>query len=205
MRTPWRFVADLVSRKPKADAQEAHSAVAPELLALEYQPATEKARSEIEVKPAEQSVETAGRKQGDADHPRPDASRVPVQISEDGSIPAVDKGSAISADAKDSAVINAPTKITENVAPAGETPLVAALAKPVAIADIKRRKMNEPVIKRMAPLSQTEDDGSVALKSLIDEMADLDAEVDALRRQLAKKLSQQNAQLRKMLARFDAR
>jgi hypothetical protein len=39
----------------------------------------------------------------------------------------------------------------------------------------------------------------------MDEMADLDAEVDALRRQLAKKLSEQNAQLRKMLARFDPR
>jgi hypothetical protein len=36
-------------------------------------------------------------------------------------------------------------------------------------------------------------------------MADLDAEIDALRRQLVRKLSEQNAQLRKMLARFDAK
>lgn len=36
-------------------------------------------------------------------------------------------------------------------------------------------------------------------------MADLNAEVAALRRQLAKKLIEQNQQLRKMLARFDGR
>jgi hypothetical protein len=36
-------------------------------------------------------------------------------------------------------------------------------------------------------------------------MADLDAEVDVLRCQLAGKLAEQNAQLRRMLARFDGR
>ncbi|MBB3289185.1 MULTISPECIES: hypothetical protein [unclassified Rhizobium] len=42
-------------------------------------------------------------------------------------------------------------------------------------------------------------------RSLTNEMADLDAEVATLRRQLAKKLIEQNAQLRKILASFDAR
>jgi hypothetical protein len=41
--------------------------------------------------------------------------------------------------------------------------------------------------------------------SFADDMANLDVEVAALRRQLAKKLIEQNAQLRKMLARFDGR
>ncbi|WP_186450781.1 hypothetical protein [Rhizobium sp. CNPSo 3968] len=42
-------------------------------------------------------------------------------------------------------------------------------------------------------------------RSLTNEMADLDAEVATLQRQLAKKLIEQNAQLRKILASFDAR
>ncbi|CAN7656812.1 hypothetical protein [Neorhizobium sp. LjRoot104] len=133
------------------------------------------------MKRAEQSIEIVGKEQGDAGRPRSDASPVPVQISEDASIPAVNRGSAISADTKDSAFIDAPTEIKENVAAEGETPPVDVLAKPATIPQLKRRKMTEPVVRRLAPLSQTEDDEFAAPKSFIDEMGDLDVEVDALR------------------------
>jgi len=71
-----------------------------------------------------------------------------------------------------------------------------------------RRKKVEPIAEPAVSVNQA---GDVVLavaadpKSFMDEMADLDAEVDALRRQLARKLVEQNAQLRKMLARFDVR
>ncbi|MNY80955.1 hypothetical protein D3C86_2222600 [compost metagenome] len=60
-------------------------------------------------------------------------------------------------------------------------------------------------MQQLTPSSQTEDNASAVPKSLMHEMADLDAEIDALRRQLVRKLSEQNAQLRKMLARFDTK
>jgi len=71
-----------------------------------------------------------------------------------------------------------------------------------------RRKKVAPVVEAVVSVDQTGDVAHAVAagpKSFIDEMADLDAEVDALRRQLAEKLIEQNAQLRKMLARFDVR
>ncbi|NRP90453.1 hypothetical protein GFPCMMHI_06380 [Ensifer adhaerens] len=71
-----------------------------------------------------------------------------------------------------------------------------------------RRKKVAPILEPVVSVDQTGDVAhavAAAPKSFIDEMADLDAEVDALRRQLAEKLIEQNAQLRKMLARFDVR
>ncbi|MBX4899708.1 hypothetical protein [Rhizobium bangladeshense] len=71
-----------------------------------------------------------------------------------------------------------------------------------------RRKRVEPIVEPVASTATALEEASavtVGPKSFLDEMADLGAEVDALRRQLAKKLTEQNAQLRKMLARFDVR
>ena len=42
-------------------------------------------------------------------------------------------------------------------------------------------------------------------KTVVAEMVELNAEIDALRRELAMKLSAQNEQLRKLLARYEAR
>ncbi len=69
-------------------------------------------------------------------------------------------------------------------------------------------KKVKPIAEPAAPAKQAEEVApSVAAGpiSFLDEMADLDSKVDELRRQLAKKLIEQNAQLRRMLARFDKR
>lgn len=82
---------------------------------------------------------------------------------------------------------------------AAKTPLKPASA---------RRKKVEAIVEPAASVgTAVEQPLAVAAgpKSLTDEMADLNAEVAALRRQLAKKLIEQNQQLRKMLARFDGR
>ncbi|MGA1834286.1 hypothetical protein [Rhizobium wenxiniae] len=198
MRTPWRFVADLVSRNPKVDTREEHPAAAREPIAIEHQPENTDAHPEIEVQPADQPIEIAAEERLD-----PGASLEHVQISDEPSAPAVDEGSAVFAGAKDSAVIDAPAEITENVA--AEAPTVDTLAEPVDIPQLKRREMARAFVKQPTPSSQTEDNAAAVPKSLMHEMADLDMEIDALRRQLARKLSEQNAQLRKMLARFDAK
>jgi hypothetical protein len=157
------------------------------------------------VQPAEQPIEIATEERHDAARQSDSASLEPVQISEEASAPAVDEASTISADAKDSAVVDATAEITEIFAAQEETPTVDALAERVDTPQLKRRKTARAFVKQPTPSRQTEDNASAVPKSLIDEMADLDAEIDALRRQLVRKLSEQNAQLRKMLARFDAK
>jgi hypothetical protein len=205
MRTPWRFVADLVSRKPNVDTREEHPTAAREPIALEHQPEKTDAHPEIEVQSAEQPVEIAAEERLDAARRNNSASLEHVQISDEASVPAVDEVSAISADAKDSAAIDATAEITEIVAAQEETPTVGALAAPVDIPQLKRRKTTRAFVQQPTPSSQTKDNASAVPKSLMHEMADLDAEIDALRRQLVRKLSEQNAQLRKMLARFDTK
>lgn len=205
MRTPWRFVADLVSRNPKVDTREEHPATAGEPIALKHQPEKTDAHPEIEVQPAEQPIEIAEEERLDAARHNNSASLEHVQISEEASAPAVDEVSAISADAKDSSAIDATAEITENVAAQEETPTVDALAEAVDMPQPKRRKTTRAFVQQPTPSSQTEDNAAAIPKSLMHEMADLDAEIDALRRQLVRKLSEQNTQLRKMLARFDAK
>lgn len=205
MRTPWRFVADLVSRNPKVDGREEHPAAAREPVALEHQSEKTDAHPEIEVHPVEQPIEIAAESRLDAARQNTNTSAEPVQISEEASAPVLDEVSVISADAKDPAVIDATAEITEIVAVQEETPTVDALAEPVDMPQLKLRKTPRAFAKQPTPSSQTEDNASAVPKSPLHEMADLDAEIDALRRQLAKRLSEQNAQLRKMFARFDAK
>ncbi len=205
MRTPWRFVADLVSRNPKVDTRGEHPAAAREPIALEHQPERTDAHPEIEVHPVEQPTEIAAEERLEAARQSNSASLEPVQISEEASAPAVDDVSVISADARDSAVIDATAEIEEIVAAQEEAPTVDVLAEPVDIPQLKRRKTTRAFVQQPTPSSQTEDNASAVPKSLMHEMADLDAEIDALRRQLVRKLSKQNAQLRKMLARFDTK
>ncbi|MBB4351734.1 hypothetical protein [Aliirhizobium cellulosilyticum] len=205
MRTPWRFVADLVSRNPKMDTREQHPATAREPIALEHQPEKTDVHLEIEAQPAEQTIEVAADERLDAARRNNSASLEHVRISDEASASAVDGVSAISADAKGSAAIDARAEITEIVAAREETPTVDALAEPVDMPQLKRQKTTRAFVQQPTPSSQTEDNASAVPKSLMHEMADLDAEIDALRRQLERKLSEQNAQLRKMLARFDAK
>ncbi|AYD05269.1 hypothetical protein [Neorhizobium sp. NCHU2750] len=202
MRTPWRFVADLVSRKPKTETLNEREAVAPEAIALEYHPPAEDQSREANPQPVEQdATETA---------------QTAVQLSPEGA-KAADISSVTS-------VGDEPTERVDIAEPAAaadapEDSDVTAAAEPgAAPAQMVSEESAEPAPDRPAatgPLAKqdkptTEPVGEAPVtptgpKSVLDEMADLDAEVAALRRQLAKKLSEQNAQLRKMLARYDAR
>lgn len=205
MRTPWRFVADLVSRNPKMDTREEHPAAAREANALEHQPENVDAHPEIERQPLEQPIEIATEERLDAPRQNNSAILEPIQTSDEASAPAVGDVSATSTEARDSAVIDAAAEIAEIVAAQEETPTVDALVEPVDMPQPKRRKTTRTFVKQPPLSSQAEDKASAVPKSPLQEMADIDAEIDALRRQLARKLSEQNAQLRKMLSRFDAK
>jgi hypothetical protein len=191
MRTPWRFVADLVSRKPKPES----AAVAQKTIALEYKPVSEEEHPSIEPAAVVRAVE-----------PGPEASL----LDQDTGATDVEPAAPVAVDApvaavnqEEPAALLTPRQ-SEETSPA---PTLTEVAEtPVKRAPARRTKV-EPTAKLAVSIIQTEEVGpaiAVGPKSFLDEMADLDTEVGALRRQLAEKLNEQNAQLRKMLARFNA-
>jgi len=202
MRTPWRFVADLVSRKPKPNSQDESPAAAPKTIALEYRPAPEEEHPSPETPavalvPATVVEETS---------PAPHADQEPATAVGETAPPIEDDVAEVPVAVAKPAERSAPPRLEEkSFAPVpARTETAEALVKPAST----RRKKVEPIAEPAVSVNQA---GDVVLavaadpKSFMDEMADLDAEVDALRRQLARKLVEQNAQLRKMLARFDVR
>jgi hypothetical protein len=199
MRTPWRFVADLVSRKPKTHGHDENSAVAPKTIALEYKPVPEEEQPGLDATPVDRSAEPdsetqveARRLQSDTD---PTEARTAASVED---APAVAVGDGEPANL-------ATTEQAEETSPV--YPGTEA-AKATTKASAPRRKRVASITKSLDSIGTALDEApaiAAGPRSFTDEMADLDAEVDALRRQLARKLLEQNAQLRKMLARFDVR
>ena len=195
MRTPWRFVADLVSRKPKAGGNDEVLAVAPDTIALEYKPAIEEPQINKEATFAAQTAEQAEADVGDAE-------AVLHSESEPAAGDVTETAPPIGEEAPELAaappvpveLVHAPIEAEE--IPTKRAPTrakkIASGADPVAFVEQAYEGGPEPAL-------------ASAPRSILDEMAELDAEIAELRRQLAKKLVEQNAQLRKMLARFEAR
>lgn len=179
-------MADLVSRKPKPDSHDEGPAVAPTTIAPEYRPAPEEQHLGIEPAAPDHSADVDSEAQVEANLPDPDTGSTDIETA-----------ARVAAEAPAGQLGDgepAPT-LTE----AAETQVKRAPA---------RRKKINPTVEPVVSTNQTDEVAPAVAagpKSFADEMADLDAEVDALRRQLAKKLIEQNAQLRKMLARFDGR
>ncbi|RKD35424.1 hypothetical protein BJ928_1591 [Rhizobium sp. WW_1] len=187
MRTPWRFVADLVSRKPKPDSHDEGTEVAPKTIALEYRPSLQEEHPDIEPAVLDHSAEADSEAQVDASPLEPDAGSTETETAAPVAAEAPADLAALQAEEKSPAPT--PTEAAETL-----------VRRPPA-----RRKNINPAVEPVVSVAQTDAVAPAGPKSLLDEMVDLDAEVAALRRQLAKKLIEQNAQLRKMLARFDAR
>lgn len=196
MRTPWRFVADLVSRKPKPET----AAVAPKTIALEYNPVPEEEHPRIEPAAVDRSAEAGSDAQIEASlH---DQNTGSTEVEPAALVAAEAPAAAV--DQEEPAPLLTPQQPEEEASAPTQTEAAETLVKP----DPARRRNVKPIAKPSPSANQTDELAPsvvVGPKSFTDEMADLDAEVDALRRQLAKKLMEQNAQLRRMLARFDRR
>ncbi len=200
MRTPWRFVADLVSRKPKPDSHNESPAVAPKTIALEYRPYLEEEHPGIEPAVPDRSAEADSEAQVGANLPDPDTGSTNIETA----TPVAAKAPAAPAGNEEPAALLSSQKPAEK--PAAPAPTQAANAL-VERAPAHRNK-TKPIVEPVVSVAQTDEVAPAVAagpKSFADEMANLDVEVAALRRQLAKKLIEQNAQLRKMLARFDGR
>ncbi len=199
MRTPWRFVADLVSRKPKPDSHDESPAVAPKTIALEYSPAPEEQHPGIEpAAPDHSAVDSEAQVEANLRDPDIGSTGIETAIPVAAEAPAGQLG-----DEEPAALLTPQQPEEKSPAPT----LTGAAETQVKRAPARRKKIN-PTVEPVVSTNQTDEDAPAVAagpKSFAEEMANLDAEVSALRRQLAKKLIEQNAQLRKMLAKFDAR
>jgi len=196
MRTPWRVVADLVSRKPKPES----AAVAAKTVALEYKPVSEEEHPGIEPAAVDRSAEAGSDAQLEASLLDQDTSSTDVEPA----APVAAEAPAAPVYEEEPAALLTPQQ-PEEKSPA---PTLTEVAETLVKRAPARRKNINPTVEPVVSATQTDEVAPAVAavpKSFMDEMADLDAEVDALRRRLAKKLIEQNAQLRRMLARFDGR
>ena len=186
-------MADLVSRKPKPDSHDESPAVAPKTIALEYKHVPEEETAvDRAAEPGEAEVE--------ASVVEPDAGSADTETA----APVIADAPPASVGNDEPATLLTPLQAEEKARAPTPTEAAETLVKRAPA----RRNKIDPAVEAGVSTTQTDEDAPAAAagpKSLTDEMADLDAEVAALRRQLAKKLIEQNAQLRKMLARFDGR
>ena len=193
-------MADLVSRKPKPDSHDENPAVAPKTIALEHKPSPEEEQPFHDETAVDRSAESGSKAQVEASPLEPDAGSTDTETA----APVAAEAPAGRVGDEDPAALYT-SQQPEEKSPA-PTPAEAAETL-VNRAPARRKKIN-PTVERVVSATQTDEVAPAVAagpKSFMDEIADLDAEVDALRRQLAKKLVEQNAQLRKMLARFDGR
>ena len=189
-------MADLVSRKPKPES----AAVAAKTIALEYRPVPEEELPDTEPAAVDRSAAAAADVQTEVSLHDQDTGSTDIEAAP----PVAAEPPSASLDEEEPAALLTRQQ-PEEKSPA---PTLTEVAEtPVKRAPARRKNMNPTVEPVVSPTQIAEVAPAVAAgpKSFTDEMADLDAEVDALRRQLAKKLIEQNAQLRKMLARFDGR
>ena len=179
MRTPWRFVADLVSRKPNAEvSDELHSDVT-EATAIEQSPANETPLQDVVAEALDPSSE--------------------VDTRED---TALNSNKPVSNVAAEPAVEEAPSESNNAATVEEPVPLKTTV---VTTQRGSRGLANGVVPAAKGALSTTSATANLSIPgTFIDEMAELDTEVEQLRRQLARKLIEQNAQLRRMLDRFEA-
>ncbi|MDR6819977.1 hypothetical protein J2X76_005174 [Neorhizobium sp. 2083] len=192
-------MADLVSRKPKPDSYEESPAVALTTIALEYKPSPEEEKPSHDETAVDRSAESESEAQVEASPLEPDAGSKDIETA-----------AAVATDAPagqvgDEEPVFLSPQQTEEKSPSPT--LTEAAETLVKRAPARRNKINPAVEPVVSTTQSDEVTPAVAAgpKSFAAEMANLDVEVVALRRQLAKKLIEQNAQLRKMLTRFDGR
>lgn len=201
MRTPWRMLSDLMSGKSSRDDAEAN--------------AKDKGADKDEQAAREDSHgDTAAVIQPEANDEITDViapgSVAPQRTSEARAEPSADKSvteieperiiekAPAVAEAKPVDVV-VPQQEIKPAKPAGKrlpvtTPNVAASKRPAT----KQAKKTAPV-----PALTAQADNVPVDKSVFEEMSALDHEIEDLRRRLSEKLTVQNAQLRKLIDRYD--
>jgi hypothetical protein len=174
MASPWNFLARLTRRRRDRDEKE------------------ESATGDVtpeEVKSAEPILDEAGNTPEPRDRPA-EAKPQPAETVEAAII------TPESAEAGNNVHAKAGRKRAVPAGPTGDAPVVPASTEKVGK---KKRNKAYTAIKTVEAVPQR----SESVPSFSDEVQSIEAEIGLLRHQLARKLQQQNAQLRTMLARFE--
>ncbi|MGV4791887.1 hypothetical protein [Rhizobium sp. F40D2] len=198
MKTPWRFLADLTSRRRPANAQESAIGHDTDPGALEREVDPTPTRPSLSAKPSVKADDDKGTPVDQA----PAASR------------------AVESDPHAARALESPVDVEEprTAAPDDESDHSRAEADMSAPRNVTGKQRNKPAVKRRAPgkkakagvaaqsaiaaLEDPRSQPSASRDSFFNDVASLDEDIKKLRSQLAQKLDLQNAQLRKMLERF---
>ena len=189
MKTPWRFLADLTSRRRPAKPEESSTGRTADPEASESEAKSAPAApSDAPASGAHVSEDRppAASSKTEAVHDAGAASEPPVD-AEEVQAPALDDAKAPLAEA-DAAAVKTGTRAKPQ-------------RKPPAKREGRAKKAQADVVAKSvaavdrAPVPPSRD-------PFFDEVASLDEEIRALRSELAQKLHRQNAQLKKMLERF---
>jgi hypothetical protein len=203
MRTPWRMLSDLMSGKPSKDDAEANAQ--DNGSDKDEQAAHDDSRADVAaiIQPEANDEIT------NVTAPEPvvsqQTSRVRAEPSADENVTEIEPGTI--ADEGHASAALEPVAIVSS-RPEAEPAKPVVKRSPVAtriVADPKkpaaaRAKKTAPMSALTAPAT----DVPVA-KSVFEEMSVLDHEIDDLRHRLSEKLKLQNAQLRKLIDRYDRR
>jgi hypothetical protein len=191
MKTPWRFLSDLVSRKSE-DRPAEQITKAPAVVAIEHYP-------EEEVPPSSAvSVENP------VDEGETNLAAQEVEATETALAAPVVEGNAIEQSLEPVEMDFAaepealPKEQVSEIDDAGD---VALATTPKATAT-KRRGRAAPAASPIGLPREQEPDQSSVKKTAYDEMIELDQEILELRQLLSKKLIIQNAQLKTLLDRY---
>ncbi|WP_145643625.1 hypothetical protein [Neorhizobium alkalisoli] len=189
-------MVDLVSRKPKATISDVDGPDTAHIVALEYHPADDEPAREEEARLPEQTTSLEPREE--IESPAPVASPKPQAETIDTAKAEIDINTAAQGTSF------SPEEISTNgAAPAA---ILSGASKVAAEKPAKaQRKPPAAAVKEPGVISTFEEVPAVVASptTLVEEMVGLDIEIAALRYALAGKLREQNAQLRKMLARFE--
>jgi hypothetical protein len=207
MKTPWRFVSDLVSRKPADKPQDAPPRAVVDAKLIDLVAVHEgKPEQTTSIEPTPVDL-PANRVVHDEIEAAPVISEEPISeapkpepAAADATTPAAEIDAT---DVKQEPVAATPAPEADASIHDVETaPVIATMTAPEPEAQKvpKRARVSNPLAPRI-PVEAP----AVPPKSLLEEMSDLDLEIGSLRRQLSAKLATQNAQMRELLDRYEAR
>jgi hypothetical protein len=211
MKTPWRFLADLISKRPAAEQVEDNTPRT-EIQAIEYRPEQEEAvanppTKEIRREQTSTGAESASGVDADAaEHVSLESEQAPV-----------DDVRSVSGEGREDAVVAEAPRTDDPAAEVADESAAAVTANGRAadkVASVSKRMprstdQNPDVqskgSEREATASQSAqaDGASFEPRSPFDTMLGLDDEIQDLRKRLAEKLAEQNEQLKQMLERYN--
>jgi len=205
MKTPWRFLADLVSRRQSAEPANKPSGIAK---ALEYHPSQE-------------GPDTSNLMEGSlADSNIDGETDAAVKKINFEDLPAGENAPRLATDA--ASLLTSISEMAPEASQRVESTFAEAKEDTRDLNDLehqsavnqsekkaKGRGKPAPSTKAISPVSTASvvpvEAVREAPKTAFEEMMDLDREIGDLRKQLAQKLSAQNEQLKQMLKRFVSR